>query len=110
MSRITYMPASRAQPTTCATRSRYCRLNFPRSGSSMLHDIGRRMELKPSSAILLMSSWHSGGVAIADEVPRDLASAYAAGSLGEEGGGAGGKEAGPPPKTVRAAGKAPGAP
>ncbi len=75
------MPASRAQPTTCATRSTYSSLNFPRSGSSRLQDIGRRTELKPRAAILLMSSWHSGGVAMADEFAGHLPS-YAAGSIG----------------------------
>ena len=59
----------------------YCSLNFPRSGSSRLHDIGRRTELKPSAPILLMSSRHSGGVAIADEFAGHLPS-YAAGSMG----------------------------
>ena len=75
------MPASRAQPTTCATRSRYCWLNFPRAGSSRLQDMGRRTELKPSAAILLMSSSHSGGVAMADELAGHLP-LYAAGLMG----------------------------
>ena len=68
MSKITYMPSARAQPTTWAMRARYVWLNCPRAGSSRLHEIGSRSELNPNAAICVMSVRHRGGTLTSEEL------------------------------------------